>query len=226
MFVINLKNYMEVSGANAAKMAGICRGVADRHGVRIAIAPPNMMLSEIAMHYPDTFAQHMDNAAVGSTTGYSVPELAKGSGVAGSLINHSEHRIPEAEIAALVPRLRKLGMTSIVCVRDNVETERYARLAPDYVAIEPPELIGSGRAVSKERPDLISAAARIVGGLENGTMLLCGAGIVTPADVSRAMELGAAGILVASGIVKSPDWSASVEGFAAAMSRKPHVPVR
>jgi triosephosphate isomerase len=45
-----------------------------------------------------------------------------------------------------------LGMTSIVCAQGPQEVVEISTLEPDFIAIEPPELIGSGRAVSKENP--------------------------------------------------------------------------
>ena len=135
----------------------------------------------------------------------------------GSLINHSEHRISSKEIEKLVSKLKELKMTSILCVKDVAEVKKYVKLNPDYIAIEPPELIGSGKAVSKEKPDLISKAAEAVKNAKNNTKLLCGAGIVSGEDVSKAIELGSKGILVASGIVKSKNWNGIMSEFAKSM---------
>jgi triosephosphate isomerase len=216
LFIINYKNYDEISGTNAAKLASVASSVAKKHGLKIAIAPPSHLLSSIKYSGP-ILAQHVDNAKVGSTTGFVIPELLKKSKISGSLINHSEHRIPPKDIAGLVKRLRALRMISVVCVKDVSEASRYAKLNPDYVAIEPPELIGSGRAVSTEKPELITKAAKAVKAAKNSTKLLCGAGIVTGQDVRRAMELGSKGILVASGIVKAKNWNNIVDEFAMAM---------
>jgi triosephosphate isomerase len=112
-------------------------------------------------------------------------------------------------------------MISIVCVQDVSEASKYAKLNPDYIAIEPPELIGSGKAVSTERPELITEAAKAVKNAKNSTKLLCGAGIVSGADVRKAIELGSSGILVASGIVKAKNWGMIVEEFAKAMLKTP-----
>jgi triosephosphate isomerase len=45
------------------------------------------------------------------------------------------------------------------------------------------------------------------------TFVLCGAGIKSENDVRRAMELGAKGILVASGVVKAKDIEKSMENL-------------
>jgi triosephosphate isomerase len=109
-------------------------------------------------------------------------------------------------------------MISIVCVKDVAEVKKYSKLNPDYIAIEPPELIGSGKAVSKEKPELIEKAAKAVESAKNNTKLLCGAGIVSGQDVAKAIELGSKGILVASGIVKAKDWSKIMSEFAKSMT--------
>ncbi len=217
MFIINYKNYEEISGDRSARLASIADKVAKKYKVKIAIAPPHHLLSGIKNYSGPVLAQHVDNAKVGSTTGFVIPELLKKSKISGSLINHSEHRIPGNDIAELVQRLRKLKMITVVCVKDVEEAAKYAKLNPTYVAIEPPELIGSGKAVSTERPELITEAVQTVSAAKNSTKLLCGAGIVSGQDVRKAMDLGSNGILVASGIVKAKNWNAIVEEFAKGM---------
>lgn len=217
MFVINYKNYDEISGTKAAKLASIAGGAATKYGVKIAIAPPHHLLSVVRNQSVLILAQHVDNAKVGNTTGFVIPELLKKSEIHGSLINHSEHRIAAKDIAELVKRLRTLKMISVVCVKNVPEAAKYAKLNPNYIAIEPPELIGSGKAVSTERPELVTGAVKAVMAAKNSTKLLCGAGIVTGQDVKKAIELGSSGILVASGIVKAKNWNEIVEEFAMAM---------
>jgi|SRR5579883_3071825 len=220
MFVINFKNYEEIAGENATRLTKIATEVAKKYEVTITVCPPQHLLSEISKISSNVFAQHLDNSKIGSTTGFVIPEIVKKSDIKGSLINHSEHRIPPKEIEDLVNRLRNLDMISIVCVQDVKEAQTYAKLNPNYIAIEPPELIGSGKAVSKEKPDIITESVHAVKEANNSTQLLCGAGIVSGEDVSRALKLGAKGILVASGIIKSTDWQKSIEEFAVEFTKK------
>ncbi len=219
LFIINFKNYEEISGSNAAKLAKIAGKISKKYKIKIAIVPPQHLLSEIANTFPLVLAQHLDSANVGSTTGFMVPEIVKKSKIKGSLINHSEHRISEKEITEVVSRLKKLDMISVVCVKDENDAKRYAKLNPDYIAVEPPELIGSGKAVSKEKPEAITRSVIAVNEAQNSTKLLCGAGIVSGEDVTKAMQLGAKGILVASGIVKAKNWNHIIEEFALAISK-------
>lgn len=218
MFIINFKNYEEIAGLKASNLAKIAERISKKYKVKIAVAPPQHLLSEITKCNIPVLAQHLDIANVGSTTGFTVPEIVKKSFVKGSLINHSEHRIPERHIHELVSRLKKLKMISVVCVKNTHEARKYAKMNPDYIAIEPPELIGTGKSVSTQRPEIITKSIIAVKEAKNSTRLLCGAGIVSGDDVAKAMQLGARGILVASGIVKAKNWTNIIEEFARAIS--------
>jgi len=217
MFIINCKNYEEISGDKIKKFIKIAEQVSKKYKVKIAISPPQHLIGLVANSSIPILAQHIDDSKIGSTTGYIIPELLKKSKVKGSLINHSEHRISSKEIEKLVLKLKELKMISIVCVKDVAEVKKYLKINPDFIAIEPPELIGSGKAISTEKPDLIQKAARIVNDSKNKTKLLCGAGIVSGDDVVKSIELGSKGILVASGIIKAKNWNKIISEFAKAL---------
>ena len=217
MFVINCKNYEEISGDKIIKFVKTAEKISKKYKVKIAISPPQHLIGLVSNSSIPILAQHVDDSKVGSTTGFVVPELLKKSKVKGSLINHSEHRISGKEIEKLVSKLSELKMISVLCVKNVAEAKKYLKLNPDYIAIEPPELIGSGKAVSTEKPELIAKAASIVNGSENKTKLLCGAGIVSGDDVAKASELGSKGILVASGIIKAKNWDKIISEFAKAL---------
>ena len=217
MFVINCKNYEEVSGDKIVKFIKIAEQISKKYKVKIAISPPQHLIGLVANSSIIILSQHVDDAKVGSTTGFMIPELLKKSKVKGSLINHSEHRISSKGIEKLVLKLKELKMVSIVCVKDIAEVKKYLKLNPDFIAIEPPELIGSGKAISTEKPELIAKAADIVNNSKNKTKLLCGAGIVSGDDVKKAIELGSKGILVASGIIKAKNWNKIISEFSKAL---------
>ena len=217
MFIINCKNYEEISGDKIKKFIKIAEQVSKKYKIKIAISPPQHLIGLVANSSIPILAQHIDDSKIGSTTGYIIPELLKKSKVKGSLINHSEHRISSKEIEKLVVKLKELKMISIVCVKDVAEVKKYLTINPDFIAIEPPELIGSGKAISTEKPDLIQKAAKIVNDSKNKTKLLCGAGIVSGEDVAKSIELGSKGILVASGIVKAKNWNKVISEFAKAL---------
>ena len=102
MFIINCKNYEEIAGDKILKLAKITEKISKKYKIKIALAPPHHLLTKITDLSIPVLAQHVDNAPVGSTTGFIIPELLKTSKVSGSLINHSEHRIPSNDIKQLV----------------------------------------------------------------------------------------------------------------------------
>lgn len=211
MMIVNLKNYPEVSGPLAKEIALRCEQISEASGFDIAVAPPAHMLSEMSRLSIKIFAQHADDAQQGATTGFLVPESLKMSGVSGVILNHSEHRVTEDFVKKMVPRLKATNLISVVCVADEKECRKYARLNPDYIAIEPPELIGSGKAVSVENPKVIRECAKTIRHVESSSRLLCGAGITTAKDVREALELGVDGVLVSSAVAKSLDPESVIE---------------
>ena len=218
MIIINCKNYTNITPSSLNRLVKISTKISQKRSVKIIIAPPTHLLNISTQSLIPIFAQHVDDVNPGSTTGFVVPELLKKIRIAGSIINHSERRIPSKAISNIVGKLRDLHMTTVLCVRDIKETKRYSNIAPNYIAIEPPELIGSGRAISTEKPELISKAADIVK-QNTRTKMLCGAGIISGDDVTKAIELGSSGILVASGIIKAKSWTKIIDEFASAMQQ-------
>jgi triosephosphate isomerase len=175
--------------------------------VKTVVAPPPPSLSLVAQNLDiPVFCQHLDDMQAGQSTGFFIPELARSFGASGSILNHSEHRLGYQTIRSLVQTLRKLDMVSVVCARTPDEAAELARLNPNFIAIEPPELIGSGKAVSKENPKVILDTVKLVSANSESTRVICGAGIVDKSDVRSAVDLGVIGILVASGIVKAKSW--------------------
>ena len=217
MFIINCKNYNEISGEKIIRLAKISQRISKKYKIPIAIAPPHHLIPLITEFNVIVLAQHLDDKKVGSTTGFMIPEIAKKSKINGSLINHSEHRISEKEIKNLINRLKRLRLQTVLCVKNVNELKKYLKLNPTFIAIEPPELIGTGKAISTERPQLITKAVDGVKSARNSTKLLCGAGIVSGTDVARAKELGSKGILVASGIVKARNWEKIIDEFSRAL---------
>ena len=190
------------------ELSKVSEQVSNDTGVDIIISPPQPALSQVcATVKTPVLSQHVDFSKPGSTTGFMVPEIVKSYGAVGSLLNHSEHRIDSIDsIRELVSILKNLQMVSIVCVRTPEEAGTIANFNPDFIAIEPPELIGSGKAVSKENPSIVTKSISAVVDRSDSCKVICGAGIVDKADVESALRLGAKGVLVASGIIKAKSW--------------------
>ncbi len=181
------------------------------------LAPPQPSLSAVIQNVKlPVLCQHVDDSHVGSSTGFFVPEIAKSYGAVGSIINHSEHRLNNKTIENIVERLHQLNMFSVVCAQTAQEVAELAGLSPNFIAIEPPELIGSGKAVSKVNPLIINDSLQALAKNSTSAKMICGAGITDKSDVVSALELGAQGVLVASGVVKAKSWSEKLFDLASA----------
>jgi triosephosphate isomerase (TIM) len=206
-FIINLKNYLEISGHRALMITKEAERVSQNLGTRIMISPPQPLLAWVAKNTNlEIVSQHVDANQIGPSTGFTIPEMVKESGAIGSLINHSEHPIDIIYITEIIKKMRSLKLVSVVCAKNFNELTMIAKLEPDYIAIEPPELIGTKRSISTEKPSLISESCQYLDSNRIKSKLICGAGINTPEDVRIALDLGSDGILAASSIVKSDKW--------------------
>ncbi len=206
LIVLNMKTYEQSTGEGGVRIARVCDEVASEADAKFIVCPSADLLYRISSEVSvPVFAQHVDNRGFGSHTGRVLPEAAKAAGAVGCLVNHSERRLRLADIEALVARLRELGLTSIVCSNNVATTRAIAALEPDYVAIEPPELIGSGISVASAQPELITDSVDAVKEVSGKVKVLTGAGISRGEDVAAALELGTVGVLLASGVVKADD---------------------
>jgi triosephosphate isomerase len=159
------------------------------------------------------FAQHVDPISPGSHTGHILPESMKESGCSGTLINHSEHKLQLEVIEKCVRRAKEINLKTICCAADVDEAREIAKLSPDYIAYEPPELIGSGIPVSKTKPEVVEQFVRAIKDVDPKIIPLCGAGISMGEDVAAALRLGCAGVLLASGVVKAENPEKALAGL-------------
>ncbi len=204
--VVNFKTYMEATGKRAIELAKVAEDVSRETGVTIIVAPQFTDIEPVSKTVDiPVFSQHMDAVKPGAHTGHVLAEAVKSAGADGSLLNHSERRINPPEIAESVKLCAEADLRSLVCADTTEASVGIAKMIPDIIAIEPPELIGTGISVSKARPELITESVNEIRKLNRGVKVLCGAGVTSAEDVSKALELGSEGVLVASGIVKSKD---------------------
>jgi triosephosphate isomerase len=218
LLLVNFKTYKEATGENCTRLVGIAQEVSERTGVCIVVTPQTVDLRWVArgVRIP-VFVQHIDPVGYGAYTGHILPEAVRGAGAVGTLVNHSERRLGVEAIKATVKRAWESDLKPVVCV-DTVELGKtVASFEPYAVAIEPPELIGSGISVSKAKPEIVSGAVSAVKGVNAKVKVFCGAGVTSGEDVSAALRLGAEGILVASGVVKAKNPSEALLDLATAM---------
>ena len=210
IIILNFKTYAESTGENAVKLAKLSQRVATETGVLVIVVPQVADIYRVSteVNIP-VYAQHIDGVTFGGYTGHVLVESVAHAGATGTLINHSERRLELAEIDASIQAARRVGLTTVVCTNNLATTAAAAALTPDFVAIEPPELIGSGIPVSKSNPDIVIGAVKAA----KGVRVLCGAGISKGDDVKAAIELGTEGVLLASGVIKAPNPEAALMGL-------------
>jgi triosephosphate isomerase len=208
LVVVNYKTYPQATGLAAVKLTEALEKAAQRAGGSVAVAPGLTELAAVckATSLP-VLAQHCDALPPGLGTGHVTVEAVQAAGAKGSLLNHAERKLGLEVLQATVQRLRATGMVSLVCAGTVEASRGAAALLPDIVAVEPPELIGGEVSVTTADPGVVSGAVRAVKDLAPGIAVLCGAGVKTGKDVRRALELGADGVLLASGVAaaKEPD---------------------
>jgi len=207
--LINFKVYKEA----LKPVADVAKAVAKETGVEIVLCPSHIFLKEIAQIMP-SFAQSIEPLEEGAHTGAVIAEYVKAAGGIGTLINHSEKRIPMRDIEICIERCKAAGLLSCVCAATEQEVEQICKMFPDMILIEPPELVGGNISVSTARPQIVSNSVRIAKAISNNIKVLCGAGIKNKADVKKAIELGADGVGVSSGIIKAPDIEKAIHDIA------------
>lgn len=199
--VINFKNYPETLGRTALQLA---KDIFKVHSKKFElIICPNLLatkevVSLFKKNKTQVFAQHTDPFLAGAYTGgISLSEL-KAMGVKGTLLNHSERKLPLAVIKETIELCRKKKLITIVCAAKIREIKKIARFQPDFIAYEPKKLIGGQISVTT-KPKIILQALKAA----RGVNLLCGAGIHTPEDLQTALSLGTKGVLIAHAVVQA-----------------------
>ena len=205
ILIINFKTYKESIGIHADTLARLCEKVhlQTQKSIAIAVTPADLTRISSLVSIP-VLSQHMDPDEYGSHTGKILAEDIRDNGAMGTLLNHSEDQYRIDVLEKAVDRAREAKLVSVVCANNVDIAEAVAAFHPDFIAIEPPELIGGDISVSSAKPEVIKETVERVHKVAD-IPILCGAGVKTKEDVKRALELGAQGILLASGIVKAED---------------------
>ncbi|MBS3168464.1 triose-phosphate isomerase [Candidatus Woesearchaeota archaeon] len=193
LILVNFKDYKQAIGKNAIKLAKIL----DQKNVWLIVNPIDLKEVIKSVKHSKVLIDHADPVEKPPKTGsITFPEV-KSSKAYGVLLNHSEKRIPFKDIKKGIILAKKYKLKIIVSSNNLSEAVKISKLRPDYIAIEPPELISSKTSVSKAKPLLIKNSA------EKIPNLIIGAGIHSTLDVKKAREYGVIGVLVSSAIVKS-----------------------
>jgi len=207
--LVNFKAYP----VDPVAVAEAARDVSEASGVRIAVAPQAAHLGRVAETGAETWAQHVSPVEHGSHTGSTLAEAVADAGATGTLINHSERRQTVADVDAALEAADRAGLETCVCGNNPGQIAAVTALGPDAVAVEPPELIGGDVSVSTADPEIVEGAVAAAASVDDEVDVYCGAGVSTGDDVVAAGDLGARGILLASGVAKADDPRAALEGL-------------
>ncbi len=202
MIYVNFKTYDQGTGAKALAMAEMIRRVSLVFGIEVVgvVQAGDVYRISSGVEHDWVWCQHADGIEYGAHSGWLLPESIKQNGAAGVMLNHAERKLEWEFLEASVQRCRAVGLRVGVCADSLEEVERVLPLSPDWIAYEPPELIGNKElSVSTAKPEVVEAAVKMCG----ETTLLIGAGIQGAGDIRKGLELGAKGFLLASSVMTS-----------------------
>lgn len=204
MILVNFKTYPQGTGSFALKLVEICQKIQETSGIKIIPVVQAVDLWQAAQKFPDLeiWIQHLDPQPQGQWTGWTNLEAVIEAGASGTLLNHCEHQLPPGTVKQIIGRIKNFKV--MVCCRTKGQAVRLAKSKPDFLAYEPPELIGSKeKSVATEKPKAIKKIASFIKPIP----LIVGAGINSREDVKISLKMGACGILVSSGVVlaKEPE---------------------
>jgi len=204
MIFVNFKTYKQGTGEAALNLVEICREVEEQTSIKIIPVVQAVDIFRLASQGLEVWAQHLDDIEYGPNTGQILPEAVLAAGAKGTILNHSENKLPVEVIGTTISKLSNFQIANfkiLVCCESLGEGKEIAKFKPDFIAYEPPELIGGDTSVSVAKPEVISEFVKEIKEIP----VLVGAGIHTPADIKRGLDLGAKGFLVASDIVLAQD---------------------
>jgi triosephosphate isomerase len=219
VFEIGLKGYLY--GADAVRLAQAADRLSRELDVSVIFDPQAVDIPAVARATERllVFAQHMDPVAVGRGVGSVLPEALREAGAVGTLLNHSERRMTLGDINRAIVRAREVGLATLVCADSPEEAAAVAQLGPDIVLAEPPELIATSRSAATEMRGFVERSVELVRRIDPGIIVMCGAGVQTPDDVEKMIELGVGGTGSSSGVLKAADPVALMRAMLTAMKR-------
>ena len=203
LIVVNFKTYETAMGEKAVELAKAMER-ASNSNVRMVAVVSAFDLHSVQQAAPtlEVWSQHLDPVGKGSFTGWLQPDNAIERGAKGTIINHAEHKVNIEHVKELMNQLPS-SFPICACAADVDEAHQLAELGPTFIAVEPPELIGGDISVTTADPTIVSDTVTAVQSINPDVRVLCGAGVKDGDDVRTAVELGAHGVLLASGVTKA-----------------------
>ena len=217
LIVVNFKTYATAMGQKAVDLAQAMERASKDH-VRMIAVVSAFDLHAVKQAAPslEVWSQHLDPVGQGSFKGWLQPINAIERGAQGTIINHAEHKVDIEHVQQLMQQLPD-EFPMCACAADVDEAHQLAELGPSFIAVEPPELIGGDISVTTADPAIVSDTVNAVRAINPQVRVLCGAGVKDGKDVKTAVELGAHGVLLASGVTKASDVDAVLADLVAGL---------
>lgn len=203
MIFVNFKTYREATGERAVELVHKlcdCEGETGVPVIPVVQAVDARACVEASNH--DVWVQHTDGVEYGQFTGWILPDAIVEAGIKGTFLNHSENKKDMADLTTIVSRCREVGLKTLIFAAGIEEAVEIAKLNPDYLAYEPPELVGSRTtSVASAKAGVIKEVVEKVAPLP----VIVGAGVHSKEDVEISLKQGAVGIAVATDVVLAED---------------------
>jgi len=200
ILITNFKTYESALGEAWVNLAKIHNKIAKETWKELRVAGNTLDLRMLLDSWVDVYSQWADLAEYWSFTGKILPIKLKKIWCKWVVLNHSENRIEDKEhLWKIISRCNELWLETVVCVESIEEWVELEKFNPDFIAVEPPELIWWDISVSKANPEIISWAVEKLWKWK----VIIWAWIKTWEDIAIAKKLWASWILLASWITKA-----------------------
>lgn len=199
-------------GMEVLKLARHADRMSAKHRVQIIFTPQYVDIPLLVRGTRNLliFAQHMDSLPVGRGVGSVLAEAVKAAGAMGVLLNHAEKKLTLDELERTIRRADEVGLASMACADNLEEAVKVARMAPNIIIAESPDLIGVGKRGENDR-EAVEKLNAAIWEINPEIRVLHGAGISCGQDVYDIIAAGSQAAGSTSGILKANDPFAMLE---------------
>jgi triosephosphate isomerase len=217
-FEIGPKAYLY--GKALLKLAQHADKLSCQYNVRIIITPQCVDIAMLARETEHilVFAQHIDFLRPGRGIGSLLPEAIKEVGAVGTLLNHVEKKLKKADIERTIQRADEVGLATMVCADNAKEAVEIARMGPNIILVEAPNLIETGKREINDRSK-IKRDNQMIREINPNILVLHGGGISGADDVYNIVKCGAQGTGSTSGVILAKDPFKMLEEMISAMRK-------
>jgi triosephosphate isomerase (TIM) len=201
-FEFGPKTFLE--RAELLEVVEVASAASARYDVAVIVTPPALDVEAVKRAGPGLwiFAQAMDLAQPGTSTGVILPAALAAVGADGVMLNHAERPLDEALLPQAVEQARAAGLQTLVCAEDVAQAMRFAAWGPDVILLEPHELIGSAHRILRPWIEPANAA---VAQIDPRVLVMHAGGVADERDVRAILAQGATGTGCTSAIVRAAD---------------------